>query len=719
MKIIRNRLQVGLQIVMVVTLLAIGTPSRLASANPAIFQYGDVFAGVANGLVYHYDKDGNFLESLDTGAGGFTTGCAFDSSGSLYVTAFYANQVAKFSGPTDPHTQTYFGSGYSTPESIVFDANGNVFVGNLGNGIRQYSADGTFVKTVINTRVDWFDISADQDTILYTEEGNSIKRVSISTGNSLSDFTTGTTTRAFALRILPDGGVLLADNVDVKRFNKDGAIIQTYDVSGEDSWFSLNLDPDGTSFWAGNYLTGKFYKFNIDSGGSPLITVDTGLGNYKLYGLCVFGEITLGSQDSDEDGLPDIWETEGVDLDGNSTPDLDLKTLDEIGDDIPPDPYHKDIYVWVDWLNGGGNHDGHKPDEAALLLVKQAFADAPADAVNNPDKKKGINLHIVMGNAIPETEALQVIGSMDVSIEDWQVKVDSKEFSELKKKYLMADGNLPGRASIFRYVVFGHYLPEIHLPCLLKEPKRPAGLTPMITLSSVGSDFMIGYQTLKDENRLANMVVGGVFMHELGHTLNLGHGGVGIRNSTNFKPNHLSVMNYSFSKGLLIRPEGSDKAQRTTLDYSRFGPETIPSLDERNLVEKGGLHGSSIIDSFGTIYYTGFYDMGVIIDYANGDIDWNNNNNIDSSPVSANINKDHHRLLQDFVCVANLDGKLEISNEWAGLSYKQGSIGTVAALVQDYPIETVIDLDNSDIAETILNVPDTSDHFIYIPITTR
>ncbi len=26
----------------------------------------------------------------------------------------------------------------------------------------------------------------------------------------------------------------------------------TYDVTGEDGWFSLNLDPDGVHFWAGS-----------------------------------------------------------------------------------------------------------------------------------------------------------------------------------------------------------------------------------------------------------------------------------------------------------------------------------------------------------------------------------------------------------------------------------------------------------------------------------
>ena len=58
----------------------------------------------------------------------------------------------------------------------------------------------------------------------------------------------------------------------------------------------------------------------------------------------------------------------------------------------------------------------------------------------------------------------------------------------------------------------------------------------------------------------------GTFMHELGHNLNLGHGG---SDHINCKPNYLSVMSYTrqFSSLIGDRP----------LDYSR---SSLPSLNE-------------------------------------------------------------------------------------------------------------------------------------------
>ncbi len=199
--------------------------------------------------------------------------------------------MAVFAGPNDPHTQTAFGGGYSTPESIAFDAAGTAYVGSLGNGIRKFDAAGLFQATVINTRVDFLDVAADQDTIYYTQEGNDIKAVSITSG-PLPNFTTGTTTRAFALRILPDSGVLLADLTEVKRFDASGVLRQTYDVVGEENWFSLNLDPNGTSFWAGNFDTANYYKFNITSGVVEAGPFNTGTGSGTLFGLCILGEPT-------------------------------------------------------------------------------------------------------------------------------------------------------------------------------------------------------------------------------------------------------------------------------------------------------------------------------------------------------------------------------------------------------------------------------------------
>jgi len=59
--------------------------------------------------------------------------------------------------------------------------------------------------------------------------------------------------------------------------------------AGEGSFFSLSLDPNGTSFWSGGIFSDNFYKFNIATG-----TVEVGPINSggSLAGLCLKGELT-------------------------------------------------------------------------------------------------------------------------------------------------------------------------------------------------------------------------------------------------------------------------------------------------------------------------------------------------------------------------------------------------------------------------------------------
>lgn len=98
--------------------------------------------------------------------------------------------------------------------------------------------------------------------------------------------------------------------------------------------------------------------------------------------------------DSDEDGLPDHWETQGVNLHGQivDLPAMGAKAL------------HKDLFVHADWMapNGGVVF---QPLAPTLKTVIDAFRRAP---VGNPDGRNGINIHIDAGpNSImnPTTSA--------------------------------------------------------------------------------------------------------------------------------------------------------------------------------------------------------------------------------------------------------------------------------------------------------------------------
>lgn len=260
----------------------------LVGAVPAAaqFQTGDVFASIGSGQVARYNSAGTLLQVLNTGQGGFTTGSTFDASHNFYVTNFSANTVSKFSNTGV--LLGNFSSGNVTPESILFDAAGNAYVGGLGSGLRKFDAAGNFVQQYTTGRVDWFDLSADGHTVYYTTEGGVVNRFDLLANNALSPFSVAG--GDFALRLLAGGGLLVADETRVDRMDAAGNIIQSYDVAGDDGFFALNLDPDGTSFWTGSFTTGRLYRFNIATG-NLLQTINTGSGS--LFGVSVAGEITV------------------------------------------------------------------------------------------------------------------------------------------------------------------------------------------------------------------------------------------------------------------------------------------------------------------------------------------------------------------------------------------------------------------------------------------
>ncbi len=276
------------------------------SENDAVnvpFEDGHVFAAVGNGQVQHYDAAGNLLEVLNSNLGGFTTGMATDSAGNLYVTNFSLALVSRFTGPGVPHNHTvHFNTDpASSVESILFDRQGNIYVGQADGtrDILKFDAAGNLLQrydvATEDRGSDWIDLAADQQTMYYTSEGNTVKRFDVANNVQLSDFSTALPgSIAYALRLLPEGGMLVADTEVIVRLDSTGSVVQAYDAPGEDTWFALNLDPDGTSFWSGNFGTSNFYKFDIQTGALLAGPFNTGTGAFTLFGLAVFGEIAVG-----------------------------------------------------------------------------------------------------------------------------------------------------------------------------------------------------------------------------------------------------------------------------------------------------------------------------------------------------------------------------------------------------------------------------------------
>jgi hypothetical protein len=296
---------------------SIGFLAGAPIAQGAVFTQGDVFAAVGNGRVNWYRANGTFVQQLNTGVGGFTTGMAFDAIGNLYVTNFSTSQVFRFDTNGTSLGVWATNDLGSANESIVFDALGNAYIGQA-DGTRDVikrDATGAFLgRYNVATEArgsDWIDLAADQKTLFYTSEHFTIKRFDVSTNTQLPDFAVLTDRPAFALRLLADGGLLVADSVNIKRLNAAGVVIQTYDVASptHNSWFALNLDPNGTSFWSGDFSTGQLHKFNINSGALEQ-TIST--GSTSLFGVTVFGEVTAAAGELPEPATIAVWAGMGL-----------------------------------------------------------------------------------------------------------------------------------------------------------------------------------------------------------------------------------------------------------------------------------------------------------------------------------------------------------------------------------------------------------------------
>lgn len=255
------------------------------------------------------------------------------------------------------------------------------------------------------------------------------------------------------------------------------------------------------------------------------------------------------SPDTDGDGLPDNWETEGVDINGDEKVDLDLPAMGA-------DPEHKDIFMEIDYM------PTHEIPQAAVNMMVQAFANAP---VSNPDGSTGITLHVdngpssVMDPTTGETWGalsrqdevpLQaVFGTEAGKVYNWAA------FEAIKKAHFE-----PARERAFHYVVSAQrYGSSI---------QDSSGISRGIGASDLLIAHPIGPYSTEGE--------AGTLMHELGHNLGLRHGG---NDETNYKPTYLSIMNYAFQFTGLRRFDGSQR-----LDYARFGL----SLDEAALDEHQG-----------------------------------------------------------------------------------------------------------------------------------
>ncbi len=328
---------------------------------------------------------------------------------------------------------------------------------------------------------------------------------------------------------------------------------------------------------------------------------------------------TTTSLDRDGDGLLDDWETEGIDINEDGTIDLDLPALGA-------DPNHKDLFVEVDAMVG------RAPLQATLDRVVDAFSVVPNTLVNNPDGQNGITLHIQLDETdIPLSPWPNAFGDFNV--------IKAVRFGTPTQRASVNWENIKSaKAMAYRYCIFA----DTH-----------SGTTSSGLAELPGNDFIItlgGWNTLggTSDQQAAT------FMHELGHTLNLRHGGdqydpaPGMDYRYNFKPNYHSIMNYTWQ---MPNPA---YASSWLLDYSR---KMLPELDESSLNEPIGIQGNA-----GNIVPAG--PLPALLVNESGPVDWNRDGDANDLGVAADINRIRATV------PASPNDLLTGHNDWKNLRYQ-------------------------------------------------
>ncbi len=292
--------------------------------------------------------------------------------------------------------------------------------------------------------------------------------------------------------------------------------------------------------------------------------------------------------DTDGDSLPDIWETNGYDANGDGVIDVNLKAMGA-------DPKKKDLFVEMDYMSG------RLATTAALDRIVQVFAQAP---VSNPNGTTGIKIHLDAGTA--RGAAYNLGGGNQVPY-DADLNPAASQTTAIKNTHFKS-----ARKAVFHYMLWAD--------------SYGGGCSSGNAFAIPNDTFIVTVGPKCNWNATDNTNVG-TFIHELGHNLGLKHGG---SDHGNYKPNYLSVMNYFFQLG------GVPKADGTRYwSYSNIAPA---ALNETSLKESVGL--GAVASPYKTSWKCPNGTSRTTTGAASGPIDWNCDGDA-TDTTAADINDDN------------------------------------------------------------------------------
>jgi DDE superfamily endonuclease len=326
-----------------------------------------------------------------------------------------------------------------------------------------------------------------------------------------------------------------------------------------------------------------------------------------------------GAADTDGDKLLDGWEANGYDADGNNVIDVNLPAF---GSNV----VRKDLFVEMDYMGAETTCPCRLPLAADLARIVSVFAAAPQ--ANNPNGQTGIALHLDAG---PVRGSTYNLGGGNLVPDDPDLNPVVSQFSAIKS----ASFN-PVRAKIFYYMIWAN--------------RYNGGGSSGNAFAIPNDSFVVTLGAFPSGGTSDQKV--GTFIHEFGHNLGQYHGG--NSSGQNYKPNYLSVMNYSFQLGGVPRTG-------TLAPYFGYSSSVLPTLNEASLNEAVGLN-SSAASTYKTRWFCPNDVQVQSPGTANGPLDWNCNGTA-SGTVSVDVNND------------NATTTLVGWNNWGTLVYGGGAVG--------------------------------------------
>lgn len=634
-----------------VVLAMLGLATSPASADDYAFDFG--WGSVGSG-----EGEFNAIQELAVSSRGavFTV-----ESGNQRVQLFTAlGGIKNMWGNPGPAGSSQPGQ-FSGPRDIAVGSDSRVYVADSGNDrIQWFTPDGVLggswggTGTAPGRFQDPTDIAAAPDGSIYVADfGNGLIQHFTRDGEFLGGWGgAGSGPGQFSwitgIAVGPDGDVYVAEqgNHRVQRFSVTGQLLGIWDAegSGQGQFLApsaIDVGDDGTVYVAdsqrddvqafsrsGVYLA-AFGQGTLD------IPVGVAVNHYGVvYVADNLSERVLAfdpldaTTDSDGDALPDRWEIRGYDHDRDGKVDVNLPAMGA-------DPYHKDVFVEVDWMTN------HHLDDAAIQQVVRAFASAP---VANPDGRSGIALHVDNGS-----------DSLMTGTTTWGTRSESGQLKHVDNLRVWS-GVDSGKSSLFkraRRPIF-HWVVSAHQYNGTTSSGISRGIPASDFVVSLGAFCTPGLDCSGTTAQQA-----GTFMHELGHNLGLHHGG---GDDVNRKPNFLSVMNYAFQFSGLVR-DGS----AGVFDYSMFPQvlQTLPDLDEASLSESAGIGGNgSLLSRYTTTWRCGGqWVTGPVVGAVDFDCD-----GTPAETVSADLNNDGSMTT------------LSSWNDWDHIVFDGGQVGDAAGV---------------------------------------